>query len=178
MDFSTPSFVLDLLLDLNSISLVVTDNYESIKACFTPMPNFHRHKSFMSAAYSGLPPFTHINIRTDEAKQIHRYDDQDIWVRFSAGAYIFLFSTASSPTLGPTQSPVQLVPGTPRRGTTGATLSCPVRREVTGVCPVRSNFAYLCSLGREADHSPPSNAEVRNAWRYNSTNLRAFMAWC
>jgi hypothetical protein len=25
---------------------------------------------------------------------------------------------------------------------------------------------------READHSPPSSAEVRNAWRYTSTPIR------
>jgi hypothetical protein len=24
---------------------------------------------------------------------------------------------------------------------------------------------------READHSPPSNAEVKNVWSYNSTDL-------
>jgi hypothetical protein len=29
---------------------------------------------------------------------------------------------------------------------------------------------------READHSPPSSAEVRNAWSYNSTPQYAFMA--
>jgi hypothetical protein len=26
-------------------------------------------------------------------------------------------------------------------------------------------------LGREADHSPPSSAEVNNAWSYTSTSL-------
>jgi hypothetical protein len=31
--------------------------------------------------------------------------------------------------------------------------------------------------GREADHSPPSSAEV-NVWSYTSTPLYAFMAWC
>jgi len=25
--------------------------------------------------------------------------------------------------------------------------------------------------GREADHSPPSSAEVKNAWRYTSTPI-------
>jgi hypothetical protein len=31
---------------------------------------------------------------------------------------------------------------------------------------------------READHSPPSSAEVKNAWSYTSTPQYAFMAWC
>jgi hypothetical protein len=33
-------------------------------------------------------------------------------------------------------------------------------------------------LGREADHSPPSSAEVKNAWKYSSIPQYAFMAWC
>jgi hypothetical protein len=33
-------------------------------------------------------------------------------------------------------------------------------------------------LGREAAHSPPSSAEVKNAWSYNSTPQYVFMAWC
>jgi hypothetical protein len=32
--------------------------------------------------------------------------------------------------------------------------------------------------GREADHSPPYSAEVKNAWNYTSTPQYAFMAWC
>jgi hypothetical protein len=32
--------------------------------------------------------------------------------------------------------------------------------------------------GREADHSPPPSAEVKNAWSYTSTSLYAFMALC
>jgi hypothetical protein len=30
---------------------------------------------------------------------------------------------------------------------------------------------------READHSPPSSAEVKNAWSYTSTPPYVFMAW-
>jgi hypothetical protein len=30
---------------------------------------------------------------------------------------------------------------------------------------------------READHSPPSSAEFKNAWSYTSTHLYVFMAW-
>jgi hypothetical protein len=33
-------------------------------------------------------------------------------------------------------------------------------------------------LGREADHSPPSIADVTNAWNYNSTPPYVFMVWC
>jgi len=32
--------------------------------------------------------------------------------------------------------------------------------------------------GREADHSPPSSAEVKNAWSYTSTPHYASLAWC
>jgi hypothetical protein len=32
--------------------------------------------------------------------------------------------------------------------------------------------------GREADHSLPSSAEVKNAWSYTSTPQYFFMAWC
>jgi hypothetical protein len=50
---------------------------------------------------------------------------------------------ASRPALGPTQPPIQLIP---------AAVSLGVKR-----------------LGREADHSPPSSTEVKNAWSYTST---------
>jgi len=32
--------------------------------------------------------------------------------------------------------------------------------------------------GREAPHSPPSSAEVKNAWSYTSTPRYVFTAWC
>jgi hypothetical protein len=53
---------------------------------------------------------------------------------------------------GPTQSPIQWVPGA---------LSLEVKRP-----------------GREADHSPLSSAEVKNAWSYNSTPWYVIMVWC
>jgi hypothetical protein len=59
------------------------------------------------------------------------------------GLGIFLFTTASRTALGPTQPPIQWVP---------RALSLGVKRP-----------------GREADHSPPSRAEVKNAWSYTST---------
>jgi hypothetical protein len=51
--------------------------------------------------------------------------------------------TASRTVLRPTQPPIQWVPGAPSLG---------VKRP-----------------GYEAVHSPPSNAEVKNAWSYTST---------
>jgi hypothetical protein len=33
----------------------------------------------------------------------------------------------------------------------------------------RDSFPGVKRPGREADHSPPSSAEVKNAWRYAST---------
>jgi hypothetical protein len=68
-------------------------------------------------------------------------------LRFPAGIGIFFpFHTASSPALGLTQPPIQWVPGG---------LSLRVKRP-----------------GRETDHSPPSSAEVKNAWSYTSTPIR------
>jgi hypothetical protein len=32
--------------------------------------------------------------------------------------------------------------------------------------------------GREADHSPPTSAEVKNMWIYTSTPPYVFMAYC
>jgi hypothetical protein len=68
------------------------------------------------------------------------------------GLGIFLFTIASRTVLGPTQPPIQRVPGAPSLG---------VKRP-----------------GREADHSPPSSAEVKNAWSYTCTPQYVFMAWC
>jgi hypothetical protein len=79
-------------------------------------------------------------------------DDRGSRVRFPAGAGNFLLTTVSRTALGPTQPPIQWV--------TGA-LSLGVKR-----------------LGREADHSPPSCAEVKNAWSYTSTPQYVFVAWC
>jgi hypothetical protein len=42
----------------------------------------------------------------------------------------------------------------------------------------RGSFPWLKRPGREADHSPPSSAEVKNAWSYTSTPHYAFIAWC
>jgi hypothetical protein len=57
--------------------------------------------------------------------------------REEATGGIFLFTTASRTALGPTQPPIQWVPGA---------LSLEVKRQ-----------------GREADHLPPSSAEVKES---------------
>jgi hypothetical protein len=55
---------------------------------------------------------------------------------------IFLFTTASRTALVPTQPPIQWVPG--------------------------ALFLGVKRLGREADHSPASSAEVKKALSYTS----------
>jgi hypothetical protein len=60
--------------------------------------------------------------------------------------------TASRPVLWPIQPPIQWVPGA---------LSLAVQQP-----------------GYEADHSPPSSAEVKNAWSYISIPRSSSMAWC
>jgi hypothetical protein len=65
---------------------------------------------------------------------------------------IILFTTLSRTALGPTQPPIQWVPGA---------LSLGVKRP-----------------GREADHSPPFSAEVKNEWSYTSTPQYVLTAWC
>jgi hypothetical protein len=62
-------------------------------------------------------------------------DNQGSRVRFLAGAGNFFFTTVSRTALGPTQPPIQWVPGA---------LSLGVKQ-----------------LGCEADHSPPSSAKVK-----------------
>jgi hypothetical protein len=62
-------------------------------------------------------------------------DDRGLGFDPRRGLGIFLFTTASKTALGPTQPPIQWVPGA---------LSLGVKRP-----------------GREADHSPPSSAEIK-----------------
>jgi hypothetical protein len=74
--------------------------------------------------------------------QFYGLDDQ--WFESRRGLGIFFFTTASRTSLGPTQPPIQWVPGD---------LSLGVKR-----------------LGREADRSPQSSAKVKDAWIYTSTS--------
>jgi hypothetical protein len=62
------------------------------------------------------------------------------------GWEIFHCTIVSIPALGPTQAPIQWVPGA---------LSLEAKRP-----------------GRESDHSPPSSADIKNAWSYTSTPPR------
>jgi hypothetical protein len=73
-------------------------------------------------------------------------EDWMIGVRIPAGAENFLFDTVSRPALGPTQPPIQWV-------------------QV-------ALFLGIKRPGREADHSPPSSAEVNECVEYTSTPLR------
>jgi hypothetical protein len=75
-------------------------------------------------------------------------------VQFPGGAMMgfSLLAAASRLFLGPTQPCIQRLPG--------------------AVSP------FVKQPGREADHSPPSSAEVKNVWSYTSTPQHVFMAWC
>jgi hypothetical protein len=69
-------------------------------------------------------------------------------------SYLYVFweiTTASRPALGPNQPPIQWVPGS---------------------LPTGEKWPE-----READHSPPYSAGVKNMWRYTSTPRYAFIAW-
>jgi hypothetical protein len=76
-------------------------------------------------------------------------DDRGVGVRVLLGQD-FHFSMASRPALGPTQPPIQWVPGTLSPGE--------------------------MRPGREADHSPLTSAEVKNACIYISTSPYVLMA--
>jgi hypothetical protein len=78
-------------------------------------------------------------------------DDRMSGVRFPAELWIFLFETMFRPALRPTQPPIQWVPGV---------LSLGVKRQ-----------------RREADHSPPSSAEVKECVELYLHPLIGFMVW-
>jgi hypothetical protein len=75
-------------------------------------------------------------------------EDREIGVRVTVGSTIF--STSCRPALGHTQGPTRRVPGTLYPG--------------------------IKWQGREADHSPPTNVEVKKMWIYTSTSPHVFMA--
>jgi hypothetical protein len=79
-------------------------------------------------------------------------EDRGIRIRFPAGARDVLLSMLSRSDLGPTQSPVQCVPGTIPPGIEGLVL--------------------------ESDRSAPHNAKIKNASRYTYTSPCAFMILC
>jgi hypothetical protein len=81
-------------------------------------------------------PYMRLSIRSRGSSLIQRWAmGWMIGVSSRQGLGIFLFTTASKPALGPTQPPIQWVPGA---------LSLGVKR-----------------LGRESGHSPASSAEVK-----------------
>jgi hypothetical protein len=53
-----------------------------------------------------------------------------------------------------------------------------VRHPASYPMGTRDSFPGVKRPGREADHSPPSSAEVKNAWSYTSIPQYVFMAWC
>jgi len=71
---------------------------------------------------------------------VNGLDERELESRQVLG--IFLFTATSRPARWSTQTPIQWVPGAP------------------SLCIKRP--------GREANHSPPSNAEVKNAWSFTS----------
>jgi hypothetical protein len=65
---------------------------------------------------------------------------------------IFLFPIVTRPALGHTQLPIQWAPG--------------------------ALYLEIKRPGREADHSSPSSAKVKNAWSYTSIPKYVFTAKC
>jgi hypothetical protein len=88
-------------------------------------------------------------INTSRAIMSYMLNDHGTDVEFLVGARDFLFSRAPGSVLGPNQPHSQWVPGA---------LSPRVKW-----------------LGHETNHSLLSNAEVKNAWGYNSTLPYVFM---
>jgi hypothetical protein len=81
--------------------------------------------------------FGYVKPDTEEPRQLSRYSDYITgWTTEKPGYEIFLLSMTARPALGPTQSPVLRTPGA---------ISARVKRPE-----------------READHSHPSSAEVKN----------------
>jgi hypothetical protein len=79
-------------------------------------------------------------------------DNQMIGVQIPVGARNFSLHHRVQTGPGPTQPPSQWVPGTPSVGAS--------------------------QPGREADHSPPSSADVKNAEICTSTPQYVFLEWC
>jgi hypothetical protein len=93
---------------------------------------------------------TFVKIRNSSVSIVTRLRVVRQGVPFPAWEGVLLF-TASRPTLGPTQPPIQSVRGA---------LSPGIKRP-----------------GREANNLLPSDSEV-NMWSYTSTSQYVFMAWC
>jgi hypothetical protein len=97
----------------------------------------------------GSPWQTPRNRRAPSSPTVTLYDSSVGWadgVRVPVGSRIFLFYTSSRPVLGPTQPPIQWVPG--------------------------ALFPGVKRQRREADHSSPTIAEVNKTWIYTSPSRR------
>jgi hypothetical protein len=105
------------------------------------------------AAYIRIQCKVHLHLLDlSEENYISRLKTCKLRLDSRRGLGIFLFTTASRMALGPTQPPIQWLPG--------------------------SLFLGVKRPGREADHSPPSSAEVKEWVKLTSTLRYTFMMWC
>jgi hypothetical protein len=100
----------------------------------------YRNLNYKDSSSTGI---TDYELLVHSHSELILMDDRGSRVRFPAGAGKFLFTTASRTALGPTQPPIQCAPD--------------------------ALFFGVKRPGREADHSRPSNAEVKSAWSYTSS---------
>jgi hypothetical protein len=113
--------------------------YGKLRYNLSALSNSILDRGEWSVSHSGR--FTSSEIAQDHS----RHSDWLRAERLPVGARFL----SSPPVLGPTQPPIQWVPGA---------LSAGVKWP-----------------GREADHSPPKSAEVKNTWIYTSTPPYIFM---
>jgi len=82
--------------------------------------------------------------------------------------------------------PVAYIEPTLRAGWSGVRISAVARgfslpqNVQTGCWTHQASYSVCTGLfpgGRDVDHTPPSNAEVRNEWSYTSAPLYAFLEW-
>jgi hypothetical protein len=125
-------------------------SFAAITLCVTS------HRVFIVAVVTSLstqPGNFWIHLRIDTPSFPRKFSEPPPSLPSISETKEFFSSPAVSRTaLGPTKPPIQWVPGTLSLG--------------------------LRLPGREANHSPPSNVEVKNAWSYTSIPQYAFMAWC
>jgi hypothetical protein len=118
--------------------------FPNCSMCFPWVPYNRVTSRTDSSQYVAVCSFyrnTRKRIKTTQNYTQNGLDDRSFESR--QGLRISLFTTVSRPALGPTQPLIQWVPG---------------------FVPLGVEWP-----GREADHSPPSSPEVKNAWSYTST---------
>jgi hypothetical protein len=126
----------------------------------THLPNYtasHRRspKTWYSHENLKISPFITISTYIQESAWLSRYSDGLRTGRpgfDSRHGKIFPFSTASRPAVGPSQPPIQWVQ--------------------------RAVYPGVKRPACEADHSPPSSADVRNGGAIPPLPPYVFMAWC